>query len=50
MFSWNNRFEIRPFALLPTNWRFIIIILLTGDVYAIEKLRNLEKHSYFSFC
>ena len=27
LFSRNTRFEIRPFGLLPTNWRFLFILV-----------------------
>ena len=29
LFSWNTRFEIRPFALLPANFRFLNHFLLS---------------------
>ena len=57
LFSWNTRFEIRPFALLPTNSRFGLksfVILkffcagcntsYVGEIYTHVSTRTYDEH------
>ena len=41
LFSWNTRFEIRPFAILPTNWGILKFKML-HDVKHIAVATNLN--------
>ena len=47
LFSWNTRSEIRPFALIPTN--FSLVLLITGLLIkkAFTEKYGPEKNSVF---